>query len=383
MYKRLDDMDLEGKKVLVRCDYNVPIKDGRITDDARITKTIPTIRKILDSGAKQVILCSHLGKPKGEVKMEFSMKPVYQRISALLDGVEFASEPNIRQLSLPDARIVVIENLRFDKGEEKNDPEFARKLASFADVFVLDAFGAAHRAHASVVGVTEHLPSCAGLLMEKEIDMLSRVIENPEQPFTAIIGGAKADKIGVIKNLMPKVDHLIIGGILANTFMKAKGSDIKGSKFDEETLAVADELIQMAGDKLVLPTDVVGADSFSEDAQSQASMPEDLPSGWLILDIGPETIKRYKDMLGKSRTIVWGGPIGVFEWDRFAKGTQEIAEAMAGMDAMTVICGGDSGAAVAKFGLEERMSHVSTGGGASLEMLSGIKLPGIEALEKN
>ncbi|MBN2422337.1 phosphoglycerate kinase [Candidatus Woesearchaeota archaeon] len=384
MFFKLDDLSFENKKVLMRCDYNVPLNNGKITDDSRIKKTLATINCILEKNAKQLILCSHLGKPKGEIKPEFSLKPVHERLKELLDKeIYFESKPVMKISSLPEDRIILLENLRFDKGEEDNNNGFAGKLAGFADVFVLDAFGAAHRAHASVTGIQEFIPACAGLLMQKEIEVLGSVIDNPEKPFNAIIGGAKADKIDVIKNLLPKVDYLIIAGILANTFLKAKGIDIKGSRYDEEALSVANEILDIGKDKIILPTDAVAAESFNENAESKAVELNEIPEKWLIMDIGLKTLELYKDILKDSKTIAWGGPIGVFEWDKFAQGTKQVGEFIASLNCKSVICGGDSGAAVVKFGLEEKMAHVSTGGGASLEMLSGKKLPGIEALEKN
>lgn len=385
MYRKLEDMDFSGKRVLVRCDYNVPMKEGNITDDARIKKTFPTVQHLLDNNAKQIVLCSHLGKPKGEYIPDLSMEPVYERlIQEYWNHVYFEKEPDYFKINgLQENKIVLLENLRFNPGEKENDDRFSEKLASFADIFVLDAFGASHRAHASVVGVTEFLPSCAGRLMQKEIEMISAVVENPVHPFNAIIGGAKADKIEVIKNLLPKVENLIIGGILANTFLKAKGIDIKGSKFDEETLSVADDILDLGKEKIILPIDCVAADSFNENADSAVCSLSDIPQNWMFLDIGPKTVDLYSELLKKSKTVVWGGPIGVFEFEKFSHGTKKIAELLAILDATTVICGGDSGAAIAKYGLEDKMSHVSTGGGASLEMLGGKKLPGIAALEKN
>ncbi|MBU0756881.1 MAG: phosphoglycerate kinase [Nanoarchaeota archaeon] len=385
MYRKLDDMDFSGKRVLVRCDYNVPMKEGNITDDARIKKTFPTVQHLLDNNAKQIVLCSHLGKPKGEYMPDLTMEPVYERlVQEYGTQIYFEKEPDYFRINrLQKNKIVLLENLRFNPGEKENDKRFSEKLASFADIFVLDAFGASHRAHASVVGVAELLPSCAGRLMQKEIEMLSSVVENPVQPFNAIIGGAKADKIEVIKNLLPKVEHLIIGGILANTFLKANGIDIKGSKFDEETLFAADDILALGRDRIILPIDCVAADSFDEDAESVECKLSEIPESWLIMDIGPKTVTLYSDLLEKSKTVAWGGPIGVFEFEKFANGTRMIAQLLASLDATTVICGGDSGAAIAKYGLEDKMSHVSTGGGASLEMLGGKKLPGISALEKN
>lgn len=385
MYYRLKDFKFSGKSVLVRVDFNVPQDEsGNITDDSRIVEAIPTIKKILASKPRQVILCSHLGRPKGKIDMKYSMRPVYEHVKKLLDeDVAFVEQPDLRNLSLPDNRIVIIENLRFDPGEEAGDDTFAQKLAGLAELFVFDAFGAAHRAHASVSGVPKYLPTCAGVIMENEIDNLGGVLTNPKKPFIAIIGGAKADKIDLIKNLLPKVDKLIIGGILANTLLKSKGVDISASKFDDETLALAEELLNTGRGKLVLPEDVLVGDSFAATAGSQECDIASIPQNWLIMDIGPKTILRYKSLLKGAKTVVWGGPIGVFEWDRFARGTSEIAQQIASSGCTSIICGGDSGAAVAKFGLKDKMTHVSTGGGASLEFLGGKKLPGIQALEEN
>ncbi|MBD3204671.1 phosphoglycerate kinase [Candidatus Woesearchaeota archaeon] len=384
MYNKLEDMDFKDKKVIMRADYNVPIKDGKITDDSRIQKTLPTIKYLLENNASQIILMSHLGKPKGEIKKDLSLEPVSKRIREIVNEKVYFEQGLIREIDkLPEAKIIVLENTRFDPGEKQNDPLYAQNMASFADIFVLDAFGASHRKHASVTGIMQHLPACAGKLMQKELEIIGKVVKNPKKPFIAIIGGAKADKIDVIKNLLPKVDSLIIGGILANTFLKAKGVDIKGSKYDQDTLDVADEIIEVGGSKILLPEDVIAAGSFLKDAEYKTVSLDEIPQDWLILDIGPETIAKYKEQLKDSNTITWGGPIGVFEWENFSRGTKEIAEFIAESDAVSVICGGDSGAAVNRYGLEDKMTHVSTGGGASLHMLSGKKLPGQKALEEN
>ena len=384
MFKTLNDIEIKNKKVIVRCDYNVPLENGKITDDSRIRKTLPTINYLLENGVDQIILCSHLGKPKGEFVPKFSLTPVYERLKELVDEkVTFLPEKIMEIKTLPESKIVLLENTRFDKREKTNGPEYGKKLAGFADVFVIDAFGAAHRAHASVVGIADYIPACAGKLMEKEVNVLKKVSENPEKPYNSIIGGAKADKINVIKKLLPKVEKIIIGGILANTFLKANGIDVRGSKYDSESVDVAKELLANNKNKIVLPVDAVVAETFDKDANFKTTDLDTIPEGWLILDIGPKSIEKYKKVLKDSTTITWGGPIGVFEWENFATGTKEIAKYIADLNCKSVICGGDSGAAVTKFGLEEDMFHVSTGGGASLTMLAGKKLDAIEALEKN
>jgi len=383
--KTIRDVELTGKRVLVRVDFNVPQDDaGNVTDDSRIRSAIPTVRHLLEHGAKKVIICSHLGRPKGKVKMEYTMKPVCDRFRELLgQDVFFVPAPELRAIrSLPEGRVLCLENLRFDPGEEAGDPEFAKALAKHADAYVFDAFGAAHRAHASVSEIPKLLPTCAGKVMEKETSSLSKVLEDPERPFIGIIGGAKADKIDVIRNLLPKVDRLIISGILANTLLKAKGYDIGKSKFDQETLDLAQGILELGGDKIVLPVDAVLADRWAEDADTAVKDVTGISGEWMVLDIGPKTEVLYKNLLKGSRTVVWGGPIGVFEWERFAHGTRAIAEYIASLGNNSVICGGDSGAAVIKFGLEHRMFHVSTGGGASLEYLGGSMLPGIMAVSR-
>lgn len=390
----IDDLQLKDKKVLVRVDFNVPLNENlQITDDMRIVSALPTIKKIISSGGK-AILMSHLGRPKGKRIDKFSLKPVAERLSELLGkNVKFASDcigEEVKALvnSLNEGEILLLENLRFHPGETKNDPEFAKQLAEFGDVYVNDAFGTAHRAHASTEGVTKFIEKCAaGYLMEKEIKYLGKAVTNPERPFTAILGGAKiSGKIDVIQNLFSKVNTLIIGGGMAYTFFKAMGYEIGTSILEEEKIEVASEVLKKAGESkvsILLPLDVVIADEFKNDTKFEIVDAEDIPVGKMGLDIGPRTIELYKKVILQSKTIVWNGPMGVFEFDNFAKGTDEIAEALVeatAKGATTIIGGGDSAAAIKKAGLSDKVSHVSTGGGASLEFLEGKTLPGIAAL---
>ncbi len=383
------DIDVKNKKVLVRVDFNVPMQDGEITDDTRIQAALPTINYLIDQGAK-VILCSHLGRPKGKVTAEFRLDPVAKRLSELLnrnvvkvdDCIGPAVEEAVDKMEPQD--VLLLENVRFYAEEEKNDPEFARKLASIADIYVNDAFGAAHRAHASTEGVAKYIPGVAGFLMEKELSVMGKALENPERPFVAILGGAKVkDKIGVIRNLLSKVDSLLIGGGMAYTLLKAKGYEIGKSLLDEEGLTLAQELMDLAeskGVKLLLPVDVVVAERFAADSPHKTVDVDAIPADWMGLDIGPKTQAVFGDVIKEAKTVVWNGPMGVFEMDAFAQGTFEVAKALAESDAVTIIGGGDSAAAVEKAGLAEKITHVSTGGGASLEFLEGKALPGVEAL---
>lgn len=388
--KTLNDLDVKGKKVFCRVDFNVPMKDGEVTDDTRIKAAIPTIKHLSDQGAK-VILASHLGRPKGQVVQELRLDPVAKRLSDLIgkevvktDAV-FGEEVNEAIAGLNDGDILLIENVRFEPGEEKNDETLAQAFADMADLYVNDAFGAAHRAHASTTGVAEKLPAAAGFLMEKEISVLSKALENPERPFTAIIGGAKVkDKIGVIDNLLEKVDHLIIGGGLAYTFIKAQGHEIGKSLLEEDKIDLAKQFMDKAEEKgvrLLLPTDAIVADQFAEDANVKIVPIDEIPSDWEALDIGPKTREQYSEIIAQSKLIIWNGPMGVFEMDAFAGGTKAVAEALAKTDGYTIIGGGDSAAAVEKFNLAEKMDHVSTGGGASLEFMEGKVLPGVKALD--
>lgn len=389
--KTIKDLQVKGKRVFCRVDFNVPMQDGRVTDDTRIRAALPTVQYLSDQGAI-VILASHLGRPKGEVKEELRLAPVAGRLSELL-GKEVASakeacgeqvKSTIAEMNEGD--ILLLENVRFYSGEEKNDPELAKEFASLADLYVNDAFGAAHRAHASTEGIAHYLPSAAGFLMEKELEVLGKALSNPERPFTAIIGGAKVkDKIGVIDHLLEKVDSLIIGGGLAYTFIKAEGHDIGNSLLEEDKLEMARSFIKKAKEKgvrLYMPVDTVVADSFSEDAATKVVSVDSIPAGWQGLDIGPETAKQYSDAILGSKLVIWNGPMGVFEMEPFSKGTKAVAEALAGAEhTYTVIGGGDSAAAVEKFGLAAEMDHISTGGGASLEFMEGKILPGVAALD--
>jgi len=385
--KTIRDIDVQGKRVLMRVDFNVPLQDGEITDDTRIQAALPTIRYLLDRGAS-LILMSHLGRPKGQVKPELSLQPVAVRLGELLgQEVQMAPDavgPEVEAMAgaLQPGDVLLLENTRFHKGEEKNDPELAAQLAKLGDLFVNDAFGAAHRAHASTEGVTHHLPSVAGLLMEKEIEFLGKAVEDPAKPYVAIIGGAKiSDKIGVIRNLLSKVDWLLIGGGMANTFLAAQGLEMGDSLVEPDSLDVAAELLKESTGKLVLPVDGVVADAFSADANHKVVKTDEIEPGWRMLDIGPQTIDRFKAKLAGAKTVVWNGPMGVFELAPFAEGTTAIAEMLAQSDAVTIIGGGDSVAAIQQAGLSDKMSHISTGGGASLEMLEGKVLPGLAALD--
>lgn len=387
--KSIRDIDVAGKKVFCRVDFNVPMENGTVTDDTRIKAALPTIKHLVEQGAK-VILASHLGRPKGEVKEDLRLDPVAQRLSDLLDKevvkVDQVQGEEVNQAveGLADGDVLLIENVRFEAGEEKNDPELAKAFASIADVYVNDAFGAAHRAHASTEGVAKHLPAVAGLLLERELEVLGKALSNPERPFTAIIGGAKVkDKIGVIDNLLDKVDNLIIGGGLAYTFIKARGYEIGKSLLEEDKIDLAKEFLQKAKDKgvnMVMPEDVVVADDFSEDANKREVSIEEIPADWEALDIGPKTRETYKQIVKDSKLIIWNGPMGVFELNAFAEGTKAVGEALAEGEGFSIIGGGDSAAAVEKFGLADKMDHISTGGGASLEFMEGKELPGVAAL---
>ena len=388
--KTIEDIEVSGKKVLVRCDFNVPLDietKTQITDDRRIVGALPTIKYLLDNNAK-VILCSHIGKTKNKQ----TLAPVAKRLSELLNmNVIFASDvvgedAKAKAAALKDGEVMLIENVRLHPEEEANDENFARELASLAEIYVNDAFGTAHRAHASTEGVTKYLPAVCGYLIQKEIGIMGKALENPERPFAAILGGCKvSSKIGVINNLMEKVDTLIIGGGMTYTFVKAMGGTIGDSLLEEDKIELAKELIEKAkamGVKMVFPIDTVVANEFKADAEAKIVPSMEIPDGYQGLDIGPETIKLYSDIIKNQKTIIWNGPMGVFEFETFAKGTNAIAEAMAESDAITIIGGGDSAAAVEQAGLAEKMSHVSTGGGASLEFMEGIELPGIAALNE-
>ena len=385
--KTVKDVDLKNKKVLVRVDFNVPLKDGVVGDDTRIQAALPTIKYLLEQNAA-VILCSHLGRPKSAEDMQYSMKPVADYLDNLLpQSVRFASDcigPVAEQAAraLKPGEVLVLENTRFHPEEKKNDPEMSKQLASLADIYVNDAFGSAHRAHASTVGVTEYLPAVAGFLLEKEIKYLGQAISDPERPFVAILGGAKiSDKIGVIRNLLSKADQILIGGGMANTFFKAQGYPVADSLVEEEALETARELLELGGRKLRLPVDVVIASAFDADAEHKLMNVGPIPDGWRILDIGPDTVNNYSKVISEAGTVVWNGPMGVFEFPNFAKGTFGIAHAVADSKAISIIGGGESVAAIKQSGLAEKITHISTGGGASLEMLEGIMLPGLAALQ--
>lgn len=390
MKKTLKDFDFAGKKVLVRVDFNVPLEDGKVTDNTRIEAALPTIKYLVGEEAK-VILMSHLGRPGGEVDESLRMDAVAKELAEVLgqevlkaddcigDEVKEAVE------NLEKGEVLVLENTRFYPGEKSNDPDFSRKLAGEADIFINDAFGACHRAHASTVGVTEYLPSGAGFLVQRELNALGSVLDNPEHPFVVIMGGAKvSDKLGAIRNLMKYADHFLLGGGIANTFIRAKGYEVGESLHEAEKLDLARELMEEAEEKgveLVMPIDLVVADEFAEDANNKVVAVDKIPEGWQCLDTGgPKTLEKYREVISKAKNIVWNGPVGVFEMEAFAKGTNEVAKALAESDARTVIGGGDSAAAVKKAGYEDKMTHISTGGGASLMFFEGKTLPAVAAL---
>ena len=380
------DLDVGGKRVLVRVDFNVPVKDGEVTDDTRIRRALPTIRHLLSEGARPLLI-SHLGRPKGEPDPKYAMDPVAARLGELLGEpvtkLDAAVGPEVEEaLDDWDGRgVVLLENSRFYPGETENDPEFADQLAALADLYVDDAFGAAHRAHATTVGVAEKLPAAAGLLLEEEIDYLDAVLENPERPFVAILGGAKvSDKLGVIESLLETADSLLVGGAMCFTFFKAQGYEIGDSLVEDDYLEEARRLMGEADERLILPVDVVVADAMEEDAESETVPVDAIPSGKMGLDIGHETVALFEGHISDASTIFWNGPMGVFEIDAFAKGTEGVARAVADSDATSVVGGGDSVAAVNKLGLEDQMSHISTGGGASLEYVEGKELPGVAVL---
>ena len=389
--KTVRDIDVSGRKVLVRVDFNVPLdkKTNEITDDTRIEAALPTIRYLIEHNAR-VILCSHLGRPKG-VTPALTLKPVAARLAKLLGRPVRTADDCVgpaaatAAAALRDGEVLLLENLRFHEEEEKNDPAFARSLASLAEVYVNDAFGTAHRAHASTAGVTAYLPGVAGFLMEKELEYLGRALASPARPFAMIVGGAKvSDKIVMLDNILPRVDALVIGGGMANTFLKAQGHDVGASKVENEQLDFARGLVARAGEKgvrLLLPSDAEAAEKFEADSPHRTVTVDQVPKGWMLLDIGPETVKRFSEEIGRAKTVVWNGPMGVFEFPAFARGTQAIAALLAKLAATTIIGGGDTAAAVEQQGLAGRMTHVSTGGGASLEFLEGKTLPGVAALQ--
>ena len=390
--KTVKDIDVNGNKVLVRCDFNVPIdsETGEITDNRRIRAALPTIQYLLDHNAK-VILCSHLGRPKGEFNLKYSLKPVAEELSKLLNkDVKLAKDvigESAKELTsnMKEGDIVLLENVRFHKEEEQNDPEYSKALASMAEIYVNDAFGTAHRAHSSTTGVADYLPAVSGFLIEKELEFLGGALENPKHPFVAILGGAKvSDKIGVIENLLDKVDTLIIGGGMAYTFYKAQGHHIGTSICEEDKLDLAKSILEKAqekGVKLLLPVDNHVSSEYSNNGEEKMVDSTEIPDGFMGLDIGPKTIEKFEEAVKDAKTVVWNGPLGVCEFDKFATGTKAVATMLSKLDAITIIGGGDSAAAIEKLGLADKMTHISTGGGASLEFLEGKTLPGIACLQ--
>lgn len=392
MKKTIRDVSVSGKKCIVRCDFNVPMKEGKITDDNRITAAMPSVKYLLENGAA-VILMSHLGRPKGQANPEFTLAPVAKRISELLgQDVIFAAsdtvvDDNVKKLAaeLKPGQVMLLENVRFRAEEEKNGEEFSKELASLADIFVNDAFGTAHRAHSSTAGIASFLPAVSGFLIEKELKFLGDALDNPKRPLVAILGGSKvSDKIGVIENLIQKADTIIIGGGMAYTFLKANGYNIGTSLCEEDKIELARELQQKALDNdvmFMLPVDSMLGDEFKEDCKTRYAGSSTMPDGWMGMDIGPDTVRLYTEAIKKAGTILWNGPMGVFEFPAFEKGTKAVAEALAKSNAVTVVGGGDSAAAIKKFGFTDKITHVSTGGGASLEFLEGKTLPGVDVLE--
>lgn len=393
MKKTVRDIEIKGKKALVRCDFNVPMQDGKITDDIRITSALPTIKYLVENGAK-VILMSHMGRPKGEAKMEYTLKPVAERLSELLgQDVIFNSVPEVVNqeivdtvAALTEGQVMLLENVRFRKEETKNEEGFAKELAQLGDFFVNDAFGTAHRAHCSTAGVADYLPAVSGFLIEKEVKFLGEALENPQRPFVAIMGGAKVgDKIPVIENLIKKVDTLIIGGGMSYTFFKSMGLEIGTSILDEASIELANQLMKKAADAgvdMILPVDVVCAKEFDNNSDAITCDIDKIPADCMGMDMGPKSIANVQKILSEAKTVVWNGPMGVFEMPNFAEGTKSVAAALADSSAVTIIGGGDSAAAVEQFGYANKMTHISTGGGASLEFLEGKDLPGIAVLEE-
>ena len=390
--KSVEDLDVKGKRVLVRCDFNVPLKDGEITNDKRIVAALPTIKYLMEQGAK-VILCSHLGRPKGEYKPEFSLAPVAKRLSEYLGvDVPLAEDENVvgdnakkMAADLQDGQVMLLENVRYRAEETKNEENFSKELASLADLFVNDAFGTAHRAHCSTTGVASYLPAACGYLIQKEIQFMGGALADPKRPLVAILGGAKvSDKIGVISNLIDKCDTIIIGGGMAYTFMKYLGHNIGTSLLEADWVDKAGEMMQTAKDKgvkFLIPIDNRCGKEYKEDTEVLVCKSDDIPDGWMGMDIGPKTEKLFADAIDGAGTVIWNGPMGVSEWDNFASGTIAVAKAIADSGAISIIGGGDSVAAVTKLGFADQMSHISTGGGASLEFLEGKELPGIAALQ--
>ena len=384
--KTVKDIDIKNKRILMRVDFNVPMADGKVTDDKRIRAALPTIQYVLEQGAS-LILMSHLGRPKSASDSNFSLRPASEVLSTLIErSVKMApdcvgADVEAMAKALQPGEVLMLENTRFHAGEEENDPALAGQMAALADVFVNDAFGSAHRAHASTEGVARFLPAVSGFLMEKELDYLGRAVANPDHPFVAILGGAKiSDKILVVETLLTKCDKLIIGGGMANTFLSAQGLNMQDSLVEESSLEMAKAILEKSPDKLILPVDAVVADKFDAEANTQVVAVDAIPAGWRMLDVGPKTIELYRTSLSDAKLVVWNGPVGVFEMPKFAEGTFAIARLLAGSNAITVIGGGDSASAVKKAGVAKQMTHVSTGGGASLEFLEGKELPGVAAL---
>ena len=384
MFKTLKDFDFSGKKVLVRCDFNVPLDDkGRILDDWKIKKSLPTIEYLLDKGAKQIVLMSHLGRPEGEFVEKFSMNRIADRLRELLGVSLLKLDDCIDEAAPEDEKIILLENLRFHKAEEDNNEHFAKALSEYGEIFVNDAFGTCHRAHASVVGVPKFLPSCAGFLLEEEIRHLSSVLD-PKRPACAILGFAKiSSKVDLMRSLFDKIDFALIGGAVAFTFLKSNGFEVGTSLVDNDDLDTARDILSEYEDKIVLPTDIVVADKKSKDAKTKVVGIAEIPMDMMGLDIGPETVEFFKKKLSEAKTVMWNGPLGVFEIDKFANGTKKIAEYLAKSGKIVVVGGGETAEAIRKFRLEDKMTHVSTGGGASIEFLEGKEMPGVRALEEN
>jgi phosphoglycerate kinase len=375
--RTLDDLDVEGKRVFLRVDFNVPLEDGRITDDARIRAALPTIEALRERGAR-LLLAAHLGRPKDR-EPELSLKPVADRLSELLDGAEVTLAPDLDDV--PDGDLVMLENVRYEPGETKNDPELAKRYAALADVYVNDAFGAAHRAHASTEGIAHLLPSAAGKLLQREVETLTGILEDPRRPLVAIVGGAKVtDKIGVLEAFLDRAETILVGGAMCFPFFSAQGHDVGDSLCEAEGIDPAKRILDAAGDKLRLPTDLVAGREFKPDTDRKDIDGVDVPDGWMGLDVGDDTATAYADVIKDAGTIFWNGPMGAFELEPFAAGTRAVAEAVAEAPGTTVVGGGDSAAALAKFGLDDRVDHLSTGGGASLELIEGKRLPGVEVL---
>jgi len=378
--RTLDDLDVAGKRVLLRADFNVPLQDGAITDDTRITSTLPTIRELRDRGAAQIVCCSHLGRPKGSVNAKYSLGPVAQRLSSLVGSTVTLADTPTGPVD-PSAPVALLENLRFDPGEEKNDPAFAERLAALADVYVDDAFGAVHRAHASVAAVAGLLPAAAGRLLEKEVEVLSKLLEDPDRPYLAILGGAKvSDKLAVIESLLERVDRIALGGAMCFTFFAARGYEVGTSLVERDRIEEVARIADEAGERLLLPVDVVVAEKPEAGAATKIVPVDAIPADLAGYDVGPQTCRAYVDAIRASRTVFWNGPMGVFEVPEFDGGTRAVAAGVAKSDAYSVVGGGDSGAALVKFGYAGEVDHLSTGGGASLEFLEGRELPGLTPL---